>query len=338
MRPLCLLLILSVPVQADERDRPIPDLPNPHGVASPFAGVSHNLLIVAGGANFPDHKPWEGGKKIWHDTIYGFDGKWKTLGKLPRALAYGVSITHQHRLIGIGGSDSEKHYPEVFALEYLDRKLKFTELPSLPEPRANAAGVLLEDTIYLIGGQEQPSSELASKTVYRLNLASPEPRWKKLEPFPGVGRIFPVVAAVEGKLYIVSGAELILKDGKVTRRYLKDGYCFDPRTEKWQALPELSVPVVAAPSPAPSDANGFYLLGGDDGEQVSTAPDKHRGFSKRVIQFQVREQKWRDAGEILFAPVTVPVVKWDQNWLIPSGEIRPGVRTPRIETWTIPTR
>ena len=48
----------------------LPSLPDKEGVAGPFAGVSHGALIVAGGANFPDEKPWEGGKKVWSDTVF----------------------------------------------------------------------------------------------------------------------------------------------------------------------------------------------------------------------------------------------------------------------------
>ena len=34
------------------------------GVAGPFAGVHRDALIVAGGANFPDKMPWEGGHTL----------------------------------------------------------------------------------------------------------------------------------------------------------------------------------------------------------------------------------------------------------------------------------
>ncbi|HEV2479040.1 MAG TPA: hypothetical protein VGS79_05230, partial [Puia sp.] len=40
------------------------------GVAGPFAGVSGDALIVAGGSNFPDKKPWEGGRKAYVDEVY----------------------------------------------------------------------------------------------------------------------------------------------------------------------------------------------------------------------------------------------------------------------------
>lgn len=34
------------------------------GVAGPFAGVHRDALLVAGGANFPEKRPWDGGAKI----------------------------------------------------------------------------------------------------------------------------------------------------------------------------------------------------------------------------------------------------------------------------------
>ncbi len=73
-----------------------------------FAGVSGGALVAAGGANFPDRKPWEGGKKVWYDTVFVLekpDGQWKVAGKLPRPLGYGVSATWRDRVVCVGGSD-----------------------------------------------------------------------------------------------------------------------------------------------------------------------------------------------------------------------------------------
>ncbi|MGH2645277.1 MAG: hypothetical protein ACRDE2_15085, partial [Chitinophagaceae bacterium] len=36
------------------------------GFAGPIAGISNNILIVGGGANFPDGMPWNGGGKEYH--------------------------------------------------------------------------------------------------------------------------------------------------------------------------------------------------------------------------------------------------------------------------------
>jgi solute:Na+ symporter, SSS family len=42
----------------------LPSLPDKEGFAGPFAGTSRGVLLVAGGANFPEKKPREGGKKV----------------------------------------------------------------------------------------------------------------------------------------------------------------------------------------------------------------------------------------------------------------------------------
>ena len=42
----------------------IDSLPTPNiGVAGAFSGVHNGAMVVAGGANFPNGMPWEGGKK-----------------------------------------------------------------------------------------------------------------------------------------------------------------------------------------------------------------------------------------------------------------------------------
>ena len=40
------------------------------GFAGPINGISNDVLIVSGGANFPDKMPWEGGKKSYSKTIH----------------------------------------------------------------------------------------------------------------------------------------------------------------------------------------------------------------------------------------------------------------------------
>ena len=48
----------------------LPTLPDEHGFAGAFCGVSGEALIVAGGANFPGGRPWDGAQKVWHDRIF----------------------------------------------------------------------------------------------------------------------------------------------------------------------------------------------------------------------------------------------------------------------------
>ncbi len=121
----------------------LPPLPDKEGFAGPFAGISHGALLVAGGANFPGKKPWEGGQKVWYDKVFVLDkpdGKWQVAGMLPRPLGYGVSVNYRNSVVCVGGSDAERHYADAFRLKWQSGKLTITELPPLPRPIANACG------------------------------------------------------------------------------------------------------------------------------------------------------------------------------------------------------
>jgi hypothetical protein len=89
----------------------LPPLPNRGGLGSPYAGVSNGKLLVAGGANFPKAPLWEGGKKLWYDTVYALSepqGDWKEVGKLMRPMGAGVSATAPAGVICAGGNESRK--------------------------------------------------------------------------------------------------------------------------------------------------------------------------------------------------------------------------------------
>ena len=264
--------------------KPLPPLPDKEGFAGPFAGVSHGALLVAGGANFPEKKPWEGGKKVWYDTIFALDrpdGQWSVAGKLPRPLGYGVSVTHRDGVVCVGGSDADRHYADAFRLECTAGKVVSTPLPPLPRPVANACGALVGDTLYVAGGQERPDATETLKTVYRIDLAAEQPAWQEIEAWPGGGRMLAVAASYDGAFWLAGGTDLVVgKDGKAERRYLKDAYRYDPG-RGWKRVADLPRPVVAAPSPAPADGSGFFILGGDDGSKVGfTPPERHPGFEQ----------------------------------------------------------
>src|SRR4051812_21821743 len=144
MKPLLSLVLASFSLSAFAGEwKQLPSLPNAEGFAGSFAGVSNGALLVAGGTNFPGKKPWEGGAKVWYDTVFVLespDSKWKVVGKLPRPLGYGASVTYDNGLVCAGGSDADRHYADVFRLEWSRGQLKTTSLPLLPMPIANCCG------------------------------------------------------------------------------------------------------------------------------------------------------------------------------------------------------
>jgi N-acetylneuraminic acid mutarotase len=303
--------------------------------------MSHGTLLVAGGANFPDKKPWEGGTKVWYDTVFALerpDGRWTVAGRLPRPLGYGVSATYRNAVVCAGGSDANRHYADAFRLEWKAGKLTTTPLPPLPRPIANACGALLGRTLYVAGGQERPDAAEALRTLYSLDLSSPSARWRERNPWPGSGRMLAVAASLDGAFWLAGGVDLVPgQDGKPERRYLRDAYRYDPARDSWRRLPDLPYPAAAAPSPAPVDESGFLVLGGDDGSKVGfTPPERHPGFNKGILRFDRKSERWVAAGEMPAARVTVPCVRWNGLWVVPSGEARPGVRSP--EVWALAGR
>jgi N-acetylneuraminic acid mutarotase len=333
-----------------------PSIPDREGFASPIAGVSHDALLVAGGANFPDAKPWEGGKKVYYDRIYilkeakdrsdsgqakqsepvsSNSNPWKEVGRLPRPMAYGVSVTWRDRVLCAGGNDQDRVFDEVFSMEWLAGKVVVTPLPSLPVPLTNACGGMLGDAWIVCGGIEYRADQAATTHAWRLDLANPTPRWEKIDPIPGPSRMLAMSAVADGSFWVIGGVELLSletsegKDRSLKRHYLNDVYRWS-LDRGWSRAADLPTTLAAGPTPCPSDSAGIYVVGGDDGSQVAKSPLEHQGFSKELLRLDLKRGSWERMGVIPAPRVTVPCIRWLEGWVIPSGEKRPGIRSPEV--------
>ena len=333
----------------------LPSLPDKHGFAGAFAGVSGGHLIIAGGANFPDGPPWRGGAKVWHNSVFALESpsqEWQSIGQLPLPLGYGVSVTWKDAILCVGGSDSSQHRRDVVALRWDGEQLEIIGGPALPIPLANAAGVIVDDSLYLAGGSESPHSLRASNKFWKLDLSNGliEGRWTELPSWPGPERLLPTMAIQNGKILLVGGARLMPdNNGKATRQFLKDAYAFDPQSKSWTAISGPPAPIVAAPNPGiPLGYADVIFLAGDDGEhffQQAELKENHPGFPVPLYRYNTVTDRWTEAGKFprvqddsghstsnggTFPPVTTPVVSWQGQFVLPSGEIRPTVRTPKV--------
>jgi N-acetylneuraminic acid mutarotase len=312
----------------------LPDIPDKLGLASPVAGAAGGALIVAGGANFPNGYPWEGGKKVWHRNIYALTpgaSAWRTVGELPHPLAYAACITTDAGILCAGGSDAERHYAECFLLKFDGKDAQIRPLPPLPMPLANAAAIELGGVAYVIGGCPAPGENSASGDVFSLSLSHPADGWKKCPPIPGKPRFFPFTGAAHGSLFVFGGIALEADTtGKTRRRYLSDSFCWKPGGD-WQRLPDMPSPLAAGPTPAPFVHGAFLLPGGDDGSKLGFEPvQEHPGFSRKMLAFDPANSTWKSAAEMPFARATASCVPWAGGFAIPSGEMRPGVRSPQV--------
>lgn len=322
----------------------LPSLPDSIGFAGAFGGVSADALIVAGGANFPDAMPWDGGTKVWHDDIFVLpspQGSWIKAGKLPRPLAYGVSVSTAEGVLCVGGGDASSHFSEVFLLTWDGQQIQTREYPSLPTPLAYSAGVQIGRKVYLAGGLEAPDSEKPAQVFYVLDLSKLEEGWHALPIWPGPSRMLAVAGNIGNSFYLISGTDLSPStSGSPQRTYLRDAYRYD-ESGGWSRIVDLPYAVVAAPSPAmPSGQNHLLVFGGDDGSLVSQPAellDKHPGFSRTVLGYHAVTNTWATLGEMpgeiagigALPAVTTPLVIWKGKSVFPTGEIKPGTRSPQ---------
>jgi len=154
-----------------------------------------------------------------------------------------------------------------------------------------------------------------------------------LPVWPGPARIYPVAGVQDGAFFLFSGLELSPSPtGGVVRRHLRDGYRFDPTTGVWTRTVDLPRPAAAAPTPLIAiDRTTLVITGGDDGTIVDFKPlNQHPGFNRTMLAYHTITDTWRTVGEIPASRVTTPTAQWRGLWIVPSGEVSPGVRSPEI--------
>ena len=117
-------------------------------------------------------------KKQWHKTAYikqagSADQEWIVLpNTLPHPLAYGASIQIKQGILCIGGCGDRQCYSDVFLLKVQNGSVEIDKnWPSLPVPLANMTSSLLDNKIFVAGGQESVDAPIASKHFFMLDLS-----------------------------------------------------------------------------------------------------------------------------------------------------------------------
>ena len=325
----------------------LPSLPDDLGVAGPFAGVHNDALIVAGGANFP-LPVWET-EKVWRDKIYvltksGDQYEWTDGGTLFKPKAYGAAVSTGDGVVCIGGNDAEKPFDEVFLLAWdpKTRSIKRTEYPALPTPCAYAAAALIGDVIYMAGGQSGQSLDTATNNLWSLDLSKKavpaEFEWKELSACPGPTRAFNLTVhqhnGFNDCVYVMSGRRQKSSDPDSVE-FLKDVWEFTPATNKWRQRADMPRCMMAGTGIGSGQSN-IFVLGGADGSlffRGNELKDDHPGFPKEALSYHTITDTWISAGKIPKNHVTTIAVKWGKEIIIPSGEVRPRVRSPIV--WSI---
>lgn len=331
------------------------------GFAGTVNGVHNDVLLIAGGANFPEAMPWQGGKKKYYNNIvvYGCKQRKLTLTNksftLPEPVAYAASCNTTNGILYAGGENQNgiSNKVRLMIWDVKSQQVLFKELPSLPLPVTNASAVFVGETVYIAGGETAAGVSLE---FLALNLNNTAAGWKQLAEIPEQVS-HTILVASAGKennaIYLCGGRK---KNSNGISDLYNKVYAYNISSNSWQEKQPMPY-ALSAGTGSFYDANNIILFGGDKGtvftkvetliaaiaaekdeekKQVLIADknklqSEHPGFSNEILLYNIKTNTWKIIGNIPFdTPVTTSAVKWKSRIIIPSGEIRAGVRSPKI--------
>ena len=315
--------------------KPLAPLPDAEGYAGSYAGVHAGLLLVAGGANFPEKPLWEGGPKRWTDRVFALEsegGAWREMEPLPKPLGYGAAVSLPRGVMLIGGSNAEEGaVRDCYLLSSEGSTLQCRPLAPLPVPLTGHAAVLMGDKVYVFGGSHAVGEQDAQSELWVYDPAANT--WQAGLPLPGRGRFLHQMAAVGDTLYVLGGIGLKdAADGRQARDMLTEAWSYS-EAAGWHRLSDLPRYCAAAPTPAPVLGGRVYLLGGDDATITGYTPQTHPGFHSASLCYSPADDTWEEAGPVAAARAVLPCAMWGESAIIVNGEQRPGKRSN--EVWSI---
>ncbi|WP_444541753.1 hypothetical protein [Arenibacter certesii] len=285
----------------------VANIPVEKGLNGCYTGIHNGVMLVAGGANFPNKELWEGGKKKWYNSIFVLKKpkgdvtyKWAAdlILQLPEPLAYGASVTTKLGVLCIGGENGKNVVNSVFLLQW-DKSTKqvcLKKMPFLPIPLCNMSACVINDVVYVVGGQTSLGGEATSHIfTLDLNLTPENQKWESLVGFPGPGRNQAIVTGqykgANIHLYVMSGV-YFNREQYPNTKMLSDVYEFDIINRKWTQMkdvPNNNTPLfpdgfIAAAPVLPIEKTNIIIFGGAGGENQPLAQKQELEQEIEVIK------------------------------------------------------
>jgi len=332
------------------------------GVAGAVSGSVHQLLLVAGGTNFPAGMPWNGGKKEYHNEIflYGKQGGQLILKpslkplKLPFNLAYAAVCSTSNGIVVAGGENESGLSKKVLLLHWKADELEISYLPDLPVGLTNAALTQIGNILYLAGGETDNG---ATTQFLCFNPAAPAKGWVRVTDLPLPVSHMVLLSSGDNQIFLIGGRKS--NKGSISTIY-DQVFSYSIAQQQWTEKQSLPYPLSAASGVAVG--KDLLLISGDRGKTFHQAeqliaemnseqdPVKkevlnqkkievqsaHPGFSREVLKYDPSGNRWlKLKGTLPYGTVTTTAVISGDNIMIAGGEIRAGVRTPDILTGKI---
>lgn len=332
------------------------------GLAGAFAGCIHNRLLIAGGSNFPDSMPWQGGKKTYWNDIYILDIKkngkagWQNTRaiRLKENIAYGASVQLGNAIVCIGGENENGISKKVFLLQLGPHHTPvITDLPELPVPLSNLSAVAVGAVVYAAGGE---TASGCSNLLFKMDMQKKDKSWEELPALPVELSHAVMLAGNNGHttgIYLMGGRK---KNTNGISSFYATVFEYSIEKNEWNKKHDMPHAVAAGFGMNGRSGMLFYA-GGDRGEtfhkvetllsaiaaendpikkqqlvlQKNQLQEKHPGFIKQVLQYDIVKDEWKPVAVTgIVMPVTVPVAFAQGKYYIAGGEIKAGVRSSLV--------
>ena len=342
------------------------------GFAGAINGITNDVLIVSGGANFQDKMPWEGGKKHYSKEIHvlqkcnnTYSWNKEVQSTLPEPIAYCGSTSTDLGVVYVGGENENGLSNKAFILKWNASKneVEIKSLPNFPVAITNIGLTHIGNVVYAIGGDEATKS---SNAFLSLDLNSKNPEWKTLPKLPiALANSVTVVQKDENgtNIYVIGGRT---KTSSGISDLHNTTFVFNIKKQIWESRANISdgknTTHFSAGAGVAVGNHSIVIVGGDNGEtfhkietylsqiaktdspeeKAKLAAEKnklntnHEGFYKGILVYDTRTDSWSTIGELPFlAHVTTTATLWNDEIVLSNGEVKPGIRTPHVMLGTI---
>jgi N-acetylneuraminate epimerase len=342
----------NITTQIPSKNKQTPSL----GLAGAAVGNTAHKLIIAGGTNFPDKMPWDGGKKSYYNDVFIYDKSLQSLtliteeeqSKLPFNLAYAAVCSTSKGIVIAGGENENGLSKEVLLLNFEKGELTVSYLPVLPKSLTNASLINIGNKVYLAGGETENG---AMDQFLSLDLNKLSEGWKVLPNLPNEVS-HAVLISTDQDIYLIGGRKRNVGD---TSTLYHSVHVFNIRQQRWIAKNSLPYPISAATGII--KRNNILIFSGDKGEtfhqvehliaamdrekdsvkkevlnqQKITLQANHPGFNRNVLKYDLITGIWTELKTLMpYGTVTTNAVVINDEVIIAGGEIKAGVRTPNI--------
>lgn len=326
------------------------------GLSGTICGIIGNELFIGGGNNFPSGLPWEGGSKKYYNDVFVYGVKNDTLiysssFKLPIHVAYAAVAQTPDKIIYAGGENETGAIYTVYSIQksYGTSGFDVITWPNLPEALTNAVSVATNYAVYVFGGANNKG---VSNKVWALYFDNIKAGWKHVSTMP-LPTTFAAATLLNGQVYIMGGR---CKGSDGISKIYNQVFAWDIENNTWYEKAKLPETVSAATAVTSNDSS-ILFIGGDKivvfhevemlAAKIAATSDTtikkeltviknnlqktHPGFSKDVLKYNSVSNTWGPYAQLSFtAPVTTHAFINNNKIYLPAGEIKPGIRTPKI--------